>query len=172
MPAIKFSNYVNKVNYIMENDLIFNLIYNEDIPGIELWSKSNNINIYSEDYFERTPLIYAVNMEKSLIVEWLLEHGADMYSRNIFDDTAFHLAAKKGLIFIVKNFCRLGYEIDTLGQDDMTGLNYAIQWDHDEVAAYLISQGASLSIPDSVFKLNAKDRIIKKNKIFLLDFKK
>lgn len=142
-----------------EEVIIFHAIYNDDLTALGKALERFDINYYQEDSFGETPLIYAVMMEKDRIVEWLLDHGADMYSKNIFDDTAFHLAAKKGYFPMVRSFCEHGIMIDVVGQEGFTALNYAVWRDHNEIAAYLIEQGASLDIPDAFFNKTPFDQI-------------
>lgn len=91
---------------------MFRAICHNDISALEVAVKKYGINIF--DNFEEdeiidaskgeTPLIHAVLWEKLDLVKWLIENGANKYITNIFDDTAFHLAAKKGYLDIVKFF--------------------------------------------------------------------
>ena len=144
---------------------LFNAIYDDDLEALKRCSKKYGVNI---DHNQETPLIYAVMMEKERLVDWLLGQGADMYARNIFEDTAFHLAAKKGYLEMVKMFCEYGVDMDMVGQEGFTALNYAVKFGFDEVAEFLIKQGASLNVPDDVFKETPLDLIRKRNKTNLL----
>lgn len=145
---------------------LFHAIFYDDIKRIGKAVEKYGINAVNHDM--ETPLIYAVMMEKCQIVNWLLAHGADMYLRNIFGDTAFHLAAKKGLLDIVDSFCVREIQLDILGDEGYTALNYAVTFDHDNVAKLLIKKGASLAIADDLFHKTPLDRILEKGKSNLL----
>jgi ankyrin repeat protein len=145
----------------MTNEIeVFHAIYNDDLVALEKATNRNGIETLNGD--EETPLIYSVMMEKPRLAQWLLEHGANMYAKNIFGDTAFHLSAKKGYLEIVKYFCNHNIDLDIVGDEENTALNYAVTFSHDEVAKYLIEQGASLKIPDNIFNKTPLDRIREK----------
>jgi ankyrin repeat protein len=145
---------------------VFHAIFYDDLVALEKAINRHGIETLCGN--EETPLIYAVMMEKPRLVQWLIEHGANMYAKNIFGDTAFHLAAKKGYSEIVKSFCDHSIDLDIVGDEENTALNYAVTFGHDEVAAYLIEQGASLKIPDNIFNKTPLDRIREKKKDSLL----
>jgi ankyrin repeat protein len=141
---------------------VFHAIYYDDIDALKKLSGEYSFDFFSDGAFPETPLIYAVMMKKDRLVDFILNKKADMYARNIFGDTAFHLAAKKGFLEIVKSFCEHGVSIDVVGQDGFTSLNYAINFGFDNVAAYLIEHGASLNISDNIFHKTPLDRIREK----------
>jgi ankyrin repeat protein len=145
---------------------VFHAIYYDNLVALEETTNRHGIETLNGN--GETPLIYAVMMEKSRLVQWLLDHGANMYAKNIFGDTAFHLAAKKGYPKIVKLFCDHSIDLDIVGDEENTALNYAVTFCHDEVAEYLIEQGASLKIPDNIFNKTPLDRIREKKKDSLL----
>jgi ankyrin repeat protein len=152
----------------MKRENIFSAIRNDDTAFMEQWSKEFDVNFSDNDDFDVTPLIYASMGNNAVAAKWLLDNGADMYAQNIFDDTAFHMAAKKGFLDIVKSFCEHGVNIDVVGQEGFTSLNYAVNFEFDDVAAYLIGRGASIDIPDDVFHKTPLDRIREKKKYDLL----
>ncbi len=143
-----------------DNVELFHAIFYDDINRLCKAAERDGVNTVNDNM--ETPLIYAVMMEKSHIVSWLLAHGADMYSRDIFGDTAFHLAAKKGLLDIVNYFCIYKIQIDILGDEGLTALNYAVIFDHNDVASLLVKKGASLTIADNLFHKTPLDRILEK----------
>ena len=146
---------------------IFHAIYNDDLVALEKELTRFNINFYI-DQFGETPLLYAVMMEKYRMVDCLLDHGADMYIKNIFGDTAFHLAAKSGYFDMVRSFCAHNIMIDVVGQEGFTALNYAVWLDFTNIAKFLIERGASLNIPDDVAHKTPLDRIKEKGNNELL----
>ncbi|GHT87935.1 hypothetical protein AGMMS49960_05540 [Betaproteobacteria bacterium] len=142
---------------------VFHAIYHDDLTALDASIKKYGTEVIISE--EETPLIYAVMMVKPRLVQCLLEHGANMYARNISNDTAFHLAASKGHLDIVKLFCDHGIDLNIVGDEENTALNYAVTFCHDEIAEYLIGQGASLEIPDNIFNKTPLDRIREKENL-------
>jgi palmitoyltransferase len=65
-------------------------------PGIlEFCKFYTNINLDFEDSKGRTALHWAVYKENPVVIEWLLENGANPCIQDIYGETAMHIAAKK-----------------------------------------------------------------------------
>jgi ankyrin repeat protein len=94
-------------------------------------------------------------------VEVLIERGYDIHQRDRVDNaTALHCAAAGGHLAIVKRLVALGGDIHGEGDDHQMGvLGWAtcLRHVHEEVAAYLLSRGAWLTIFSAIALDRADD---------------
>jgi len=91
------------------------------------------------------PLHYAANGGHSEIVEWLLQHGADVNKEREDDDcTPLYLSASKGNLEIMKLLIKKGADINKTNKYGWTPLNSAAENGHLEVVKLLIENGADI----------------------------
>lgn len=65
-------------------------------------------------YYNYTPLHYAVKSNHLIIVEYLIEHNANIKSKNNIGSTPLHIAAEIGALEIVEYMIKHGSYIDEL----------------------------------------------------------
>lgn len=105
-------------------------------------------NLHDPDEWDPTPLFIAVKDQHLWAVEYLLSQGMSMFIVNLFDDTAFHIAAKYYSLEMIKIFYHYGMNINMQGQDNSTPLNYAVRFKNYDVAIFLMQKGAAIDIRD------------------------
>ena len=78
------------------------------------------------------------------IMTLLIEYGEDI-NRELFGQTALHLAVQEGNLIAVKQLLKLGADIDGVNYHRMTPLERAICLGYDEIAGVLLQQGANVN---------------------------
>lgn len=146
---------------------LFNAIFDNDLTALIKFEKIYGLKLVL-DSWDETPLIYAVKQERPALVKWMLHKGANIYFRNMFGDTAFHLAVKFGNLEMVRYFDECKTDWDTAGQEGFTALNYAVSRSYVDIAKFLIQKNASLDIQDEVFHMTPRQIILAKNNIQLI----
>ncbi len=100
-----------------------------------------DINIRDE-YYYRTPLIYAAYYRNRIILEYLIEHDAELNHQDKDGWTALIFAAYYNDLHNVKALVKGGADLDIRNNDGYTALDYSIYFNFDEIALYLIKNGA------------------------------
>ena len=88
----------------------------------------------------------------------LLQAGAHTHPENWLGDTALHLAAKHGSVEMVQLLIDHGAELNAVGQEGFTAINYAMQFGQHTSAQALAQAGAVLDDADALFGLSAGER--------------
>ena len=102
-----------------------------------------------EDCWKRTILWRAFQLSPvdSKFVKYLVDHGADIYSKNEDDETVLWVAVRKGLLDLVKYFVKYGPEHNF--QDDCKALQSEIQSQLLEIVKYFVEDcGADINCKD------------------------
>jgi ankyrin repeat protein len=73
---------------------------------------------------------------------------------NAFGDNALHCVCVWGDIAAAKLLIEHGIEINQRGEGDLTPLDLALDFGHQELAIYLISMGADTSVIGAEFKFD------------------
>ena len=105
----------------------------------------------SEDNFglRRIPLMLAVGEGRLDVVEYLIDHGADVNKKDdICNRTALHYVSKRGQIEVVELLLSKGAEIDVEDENHRTPLLLAAAEGHNDTVLYLIDHGADVSKKD------------------------
>jgi ankyrin repeat protein len=104
------------------------------------------------DYELLTPLHWSAALDHGLIVDILLEKGADLEAREELGQTPLHLAASAGHRDVVKLLIEKGAFIEA--SSNHVGdkpLALACKFGHGEVVRYLVQMGASVRTKRPVF---------------------
>jgi ankyrin repeat protein len=90
-----------------------------------------------------TALHYATTCGSLEIVKYLVEHGAEVNSKTVYDETALHFAAKSGSFETVKYLIEQGAEVTSEDQrGEQTVLYTACLSGNAEIVRYLLAHGA------------------------------
>lgn len=125
----------------------------KDIPELQQWIKSNDINKPLENC-GNTLLEYAVMSDSIEVAEFLINNGADIYLCTSEDwDSLIDLAALSGNLNIIKFFLENGFNRNVFLEDG--SLMSAAVNNYAEVARYLINQGKDINMHDSSSSMTA-----------------
>lgn len=105
-----------------------------------------------------TAFFYSINQENYGAARILLDEGVDPEQKNDLGDNALHLAAKwniKGLMGLVLDYQK---NLDIVGQDGFTAINYAAAFGNYQIAKILAAKGANADIKDDIFHMSARER--------------
>lgn len=114
----------------------------EAIPPI-IGDKSERINeVYCNDY----PLLHvAVHENKEDVVNWLLDHGANINLESINDKkSALHQAVEEGLESIVNILLERGARVDMRDEKGNTAIHYAAKRGNKAIFQSLLDKGADI----------------------------
>ena len=103
-----------------------------------------DININQRDSDGGTPLIYAACSDFPLLVEMLLERGADLRSVTNSGSNALHFCATHGGISSTTLLLKAGASIETRSVNGARPLHMAAQGGHFGVTELLLSAGANI----------------------------
>jgi ankyrin repeat protein len=113
-------------------------------------------------FFKATPLHLAARHNRAGAIRLLIERGADVDAREFPDNAApLHFAAMYGGLEAVRLLVEAGADIDGKGDDPAVGvLGWATCFKEvrEEVASYLLSQGARLNVWTAI-ALNRPDEL-------------
>ena len=92
----------------------------------------------------------AIEEERNDILDFLLSSGKDVFDTDVYGRTALHVAVEKNSMKAVELLVHDGVELDRQRKNGNTALHEAIMLAHDDIALYLIENGADWKIPDQV----------------------
>lgn len=102
--------------------------------------------------------IYAIDQKNYHAAKILLDAGVDPNQKNVLGDNALHLAAKWNIKELLDIILSYPIDLNIIGQDGFTAINYAAAFGNYDVAHTLASKGANPDIKDEVFHLSARQR--------------
>jgi uncharacterized protein len=108
----------------------------DEIAGI-LIEVGANVNLQSQNQFNVAPLHSAVASNNLKIAKKLLDHGADVNSKQMNDLTPLHSAAYNGNMEIIKLLIERGADLGAKSSEGFTAIDLAKQKENDEVARFL-----------------------------------
>ena len=85
-------------------------------------------------------LYKAVNKNTFEIAQFLIDHGAQIESKNRNGNTALHIAAGKGSLEVVKFLVESGAYIDMRNNHNQTPVYISNRNGHKEIAKYLLER--------------------------------
>jgi ankyrin repeat protein len=124
----------------------------QELVKHKLNAEQLNFNEVNQEGY--TPLLIAVKNRNLELVQFLLDHGADLNQEFINGSRALAFAAEAGSLEIVKELLRRGAEINHINKQGHSALTFAMTKLHKQVlfgeidlriAEFLLSQGAVAS---------------------------
>ncbi|XP_067660340.1 putative ankyrin repeat protein RF_0381 [Haliotis asinina] len=107
----------------------------------------NKVDINSRGWKRKTPMMVAAEMGKKDVVEFLVEHGADLLLVNDSDSNILHLACKGGHLEVVKYIVSQNkVDINSRGWRKNTPVMLAAKKGHKKVVEFLVRKGADLKV--------------------------
>jgi len=105
------------------------------------------------DQNNNSPLIFAILEEDMEIIQYLIDHGADVNHTDEEKQTPLEIAIRWGSLSDVKILIENGANVNTVMLDyqgkDISLLGYALQVHEPDIANYLIQHGANLNYRNS-----------------------
>lgn len=117
----------------------------QDLQGVtNILRKNTNVNVIApgEKMRKTTPLHLAATGGKVLIVNLLLENGADVSLKETTGATALHKAVEKGHLDIVEILVGKGADVNAYSFYVHSPLKLAKDKGHTDIASFLLSRGA------------------------------
>ncbi len=111
-----------------------------DDTGTEIGLLQRGLDVNSVDPTGTTLLMFAARSGNEQLIDFLLDHHANVLNRNKYGDTALMLAAFEGRTPIAERLIRAGSELDPKG--GWTPLLYAAFNGRTECARLLLDRGA------------------------------
>ena len=108
-----------------------------------------------------TPMHIAAIKGHADILSLLLEHGADLEGRGLFDQTPLHLASWAGKLEAARCLLDHGANINSRMEDGWTSLHWAVYRENIQVMQFLLERGADVDARDDFGKTpsqNAKGK--------------
>ena len=105
-----------------------------------LYFMENGVNSL-EEY--RAALHFACLKGYLPIVQYLIQKGANIDSKDMYKETPLHHACWKGNLTVVQYLIEKGANIEAKDRNQYTPLHFASYHDKTEVIKYLISKGAN-----------------------------
>lgn len=93
-----------------------------------------------------TPLMWAAAFGEKVVVDFLLEKGADPKTIARERESALTLASSGGYVDIVESLLRHGVDINTFDWNGGTPLLYAVRGNHIKCVESLLAKGADMTI--------------------------
>ncbi len=126
----------------------------DDIPEMQKWLESNDINKPIDNEPGHTLLEYAVMSGSVEVADFLVNNGADMYHCTGEDwDSLIELAALVGNLDLIKYFLEKGFDKKAFLKDGSL-ISAAIN-NHVEIVKYLINQGKDINQHDCCNSMTA-----------------
>ncbi|TNF69350.1 MAG: hypothetical protein EP298_04215 [Gammaproteobacteria bacterium] len=128
------------------NEELIGFIRTGDLDEVKdlLSGQSINFNINGQ-----TPLHLAVMFNQLEIINYLLDHDADINARDRYDNTALFYAVLNGHLSIVEQLLWRGAEVNTINQDGDTPLHEASEESEYIIIEALLKYGADISIKNA-----------------------
>jgi len=141
-----------------------NILTNYGIRSIKfdtLTAKSYNLGVIKElinvdkatinelDAFKNTPLMYAAICGDKHMVQFLLDNGAEVDSKNSYNMTPLMFASICGNIEVVELLLTKGSDINAKNTKEMTPLMFASINGNIEVVKFLLTNGADINAKDN-----------------------
>ncbi|XP_067660337.1 ankyrin repeat domain-containing protein 50-like [Haliotis asinina] len=105
----------------------------------------NKVDINSRGWKKKTPVMVAAEMGKKDVVEFLVEHGADLSLLRGSGSNILHMACKEGHLEVVKYIVSQNkVDINSRGWKRNTPVMLAASNGHKKVVEFLVSKGADL----------------------------
>ena len=115
-----------------------------DLVRIEALCEQDPAQATSIDDRNCTPLHFAADGGHLAVVTFLLDHGADLESRDVDGDTPLHWAAVAGKNDVCRLLLDRGADLDARNHELFTPLLYAVRGNRHATAELLLDRGADI----------------------------
>jgi ankyrin repeat protein len=95
------------------------------------------------------PIHYAIKFKNTIAIQLLIESGSKIYIADENGYNSLHLAVKTKNLKIVKAVSNVVSNFDTKNKKGETALHIAINYQYNDIAGYLLEQGADPNITDN-----------------------
>ena len=118
-----------------------------DIARHFLEARPQDVNARGGEHL--TPLHAAVHYGHLSVVMLLLEHGANMETRDVHGSSPLHSASYRGYTEVVSLLIDRSANLNAKDFDQKTPLYLALERGHDEIVRLLLNHGADANHPDN-----------------------
>ncbi|PIE90474.1 MAG: hypothetical protein CR997_05895 [Acidobacteria bacterium] len=98
---------------------------------------------------ETKPLFDCAFAGEKDLLQRVLKQGVDINNRDLFDETALHIAAGRGKLAVVQTLAHHGAQIDARDLFGRTPLMLAAEKGREKTVAFLLKKGANASASDN-----------------------
>ncbi|XP_003748019.1 ankyrin-1 [Galendromus occidentalis] len=113
------------------------------------FERRTRVDINRTDFFDRSPLHYAAELESSDILNLLIERGASVNSSDANCMTPLHVSVYRGRLTNVEILISNGARLSGKSIEKQTPLHMAASYGHLEICAALLRAGAQIDALDS-----------------------
>jgi len=160
MTAIDFANRRDIAEYLIEQGADTTRLNIADYAAYgwlekvkESLKNGERIESTNGNLIEYTPLRGASSNGHLIVVEYVLEQGADIDAKDRErEETALTVAVQSGQLATVKYLVEQGADIETKDMEGSTPLYFSVSNSHLDIAKYLVGQGAEVNDIDSLIK--------------------
>ncbi|XP_071108956.1 ankyrin repeat domain-containing protein 50-like [Haliotis cracherodii] len=132
-----------------DNNILHSACLGGHVEVVKYVLSQDMVNINGRVWCGRTPVMLAAENGHRVVVELLVNEGADVTLLDKKGDNLLHLACQGGNVEVVKFVLSLGMlSINSRGLKKMTPVMTAADKGHKEVVELLVSKGADVSLLD------------------------
>ena len=147
----RYNNSIGTWSGLIDEITLLHIASSHGLPSIiEAMIRSGEaFDINSKDRRGRTPLSWAAQSGKEVIVQLLIKQGAEVDSKDILGRTPLFWAAERGHEAEVQLLIEQGAEVDSKDNEGRTPLSWAAEGGHEAEVQLLIEQGAEVDSKDN-----------------------
>ena len=105
-------------------------------------------DMYKTTCQNSTILHFAVLGDNIDLIQYIIDKGVDIDSRNNFEESPIHWCCKEGNLKILKLLIDNGADYNAKDFDGNTPLHWAVEYDQEEMVSYLLSLGVLYDEPN------------------------
>ena len=126
-------------------DPIHDAAWDGNLAGVQAeLDKGVDVNVKTDDGWERTPLHLATWTGHKRVAELLIDKGAFLDAKDRWGRTPLHIATNKGHKEVVELLVTKGADVNAKEEDGWTPLFRAVGQGHKEIVELLIAKGADV----------------------------
>jgi ankyrin repeat protein len=144
-----YGMYFNIINPARKKEDLFKAAQNGDVEAIQNILNEKEMDVDVADENGLTALHLASSRGHLQVAKLLLENGAKINQKGMFDKTALHLAATNGHFAVAELLLENGAVIDLKHSRGFTALHLAVENSKLELAELLLENGADINPQDS-----------------------
>ena len=151
MKAAK-GNYLDIVAELLSRQADVNIVNDYKKNALQYAEEKNNQDVVrilkvdnNKDALNKE-MLAAADEGKQRLVHALITAGADLETRDEYNNTALHISAKKGHESVVRILLQLGIDVNRRQVNKFTPLITAARYGHHKIAKLLMRSGADLNL--------------------------